>query len=42
MFQTGVNRKRDSKALDACVRIEVLLGTSGEAGRPPSVSEGRC
>ena len=30
MFQTGVNRKRDSKSLDACVRIEVLLGTNGD------------
>ena len=29
MFQSGVNRKRDSKSLDACVRIEVLLGTNG-------------
>ena len=30
MFQSGVNRKRDSKSLDACVRIEVLLGTNGD------------
>ena len=28
MFQSGVNR--DSKALDACVRIEILLGTNGD------------
>ena len=32
MFQSGVNRKRDSKSVDACVRTEVLLGTNG--GRP--------
>ena len=30
MFQSGVNRKRDSKSLDACVRIEVLLGSNGD------------
>ena len=30
MFQSGFNRKRDSKSLDACVRIEVLLGTNGD------------
>ena len=30
MFQSGVNRKRDSKSLDACFRIEVLLGTNGD------------
>ena len=30
MFQSGVNRKCDSKSLDACVRIEVLLGTNGD------------
>ena len=30
MFQSGVNRKRDSKSLDACVRIDVLLGTDGD------------
>ena len=29
MFQNGVNRKRDSKSLDACVCIEVLQGTNG-------------
>ena len=28
MFQNGVNRKRDSKSLDACVCIEVLQGTN--------------
>ena len=28
MFQSGVNR--DSKSLDACVRIEILLGTNGD------------
>ena len=28
MFQNGVSRRRDSKSLDACVGIEVLLGTS--------------
>ena len=33
MFQSGVNRKRDSKSLDACVRIEVLLGTNGDRPR---------
>ena len=26
MFQHGVNRKLDSKSLDACVGIQVLLG----------------
>ena len=30
MFQSGFNRKCDSKSLDACVRIEVLLGTNGD------------
>ena len=29
MFQNGVNCKRDSKSLDACVRIEVLQRTNG-------------
>ena len=41
MFQSGVNRKLDSISLDACVDIQVLLGTNGD--RPgnnylPSVS----
>ena len=31
MFQNGVNRKRDPKSLDACVCIEVLQGTKGQA-----------
>ena len=30
MFQNGVNRKLDSKSLDACVGIQVLLGTNGD------------
>ena len=29
MFQNGVNCKRDSKSLDACVRMEVLQRTNG-------------
>ena len=29
MFQNGVNRKLDSKLLDACVGIQVYLGTNG-------------
>ena len=30
MFQNGVNRKLDSKSLDDCVGIQVLLGTNGD------------
>ena len=30
MFQNGVNRKLDSKSLDACVGTQVLLGTNGD------------
>ena len=30
MFQNGVNRKLDSKSLDACVGIQVLLRTNGD------------
>ena len=33
MFQNGVNRKRDSNPLDACVCIEVPLGIN-ETLRP--------
>ena len=30
MFQSGVNRKCDSKSLDGRVRIEFLIGTNGD------------
>ena len=30
MFQNGVNRKLDSKSLDACVGVQALLGTNGD------------